>query len=458
MNRSDLHTTSKNVVVIGAARSGAAAASLLKKQGHNVFVSDHCDMKDPIKKQLKDEGIAYEENGHSARAETGDFAVISPGVPSSAPIVQAYQKSGKQVLSELELAWQHALGTVFAVTGTNGKTTVTNWLDFTWKAASKDHITAGNIGYAFSQKAAKTTKDTDILLEVSSFQLDHITTFRPHVSILLNITPDHLDRYENSFEKYANAKFRIFENQTAEDWLIYNYDDPVIKPRIKELLEQSKAPRILPFSTDQQLPEGAYLQDEYITLTINEHTEQLMHISDMSLAGTHNIYNGLAVTLAAKVADISNEVIRESLKRFEGVEHRLEFVRELEGVHYINDSKATNINSAWYALESLKRPGILIIGGRDKGNDYTTLHELLYHKIHTVVAIGEAREKIYKQIGKIVPHIHLADTLENAVQIAHNSAQTGDAVLMSPACSSFDMFENYEHRGNEFKKLVHQLT
>lgn len=458
MNRSDTHTSKKDVVVIGAARSGAAAATLLKNRGHHVFVSDYSSINDHIKKQLIDEGIPYEEKGHTNRAESGDFAVISPGVPSNAPIVQNYQKRGRQVLSELELAWQHASGTVFAVTGTNGKTTVTNWLDFTWQTATKDHITAGNIGQAFSQMAANTTKDTDILLEVSSFQLDHITTFRPHVSILLNITPDHLDRYENSFEKYAEAKFRIFENQTNKDWLIYNYDDPVIQTRVNKLREQSKAPRLLPFSTHQLLKEGASVNDGFISITINQQSEQLMHISDIGLAGTHNLYNSLAVTLAAKAADISNEVIRESLKRFEGVEHRLEFIRELDGVRYINDSKATNINAAWYALESLKRPGVLILGGRDKGNDYTKLHELLYHKIHTVIAIGESREKIYNQVGEVVPAIHLADTLADAVEIARNSADTGDTVLMSPACSSFDMFDNYEHRGNVFKKLVHQLT
>ena len=455
MNRPDKNTV--DVVVIGAARSGVAAASLLKKTGYNVFVSDHGAVKNHIKQQLDNEEIPYEENGHTERAESGTFAVVSPGVPSNAPIVQEYQKRGKNVISELELAWQHASGTVYAVTGTNGKTTVTNWLDFVWNRASKKHSTAGNIGYAFSHVALETTDQADLLLEVSSFQLDHIRTFRPHAAILLNITPDHLDRYAHSFEKYAAAKFRIFEHQSSGDWLIYNHDDPVITSRIKKLRERKKAPKLLPFSTEQELPKGAYVKDGMINITINNNSEELMYTSEIGLAGSHNLSNGLAVALAAKVAQISNEVIRESLKRFEGVEHRLEFVRELDGVRYINDSKATNINAAWYALDSLKTPGVLILGGRDKGNDYTTLHKLIYEKIHTVIAIGESRDKILDQVGRVVPDIYRAETMEEAVQKAHDVAHSGDIVLLSTACSSFDMFDNYEHRGNVFKKLVHQL-
>ena len=274
---------------------------------------------------------------------------------------------------------------------------------------------------------------------------------------MLNITPDHLDRYHNNFDEYAAAKFRIFENQGAADWLIYNFDDPVIREKVQDFEGQEDSPRLLPFSTREELSEGAFLKDEQLITIINNKKESLMRASQISLSGKHNLKNGMATILAARADEIKSEKIRESLKRFEGVEHRLEFVRELGGVEFINDSKATNINSVWYALDSLNAPGVLIMGGRDKGNDYTELHRLLYEKVHTVIAIGESKEKIRDQVGKVVPSFELADSLEEAVEKAHNAANYGDVVLLSTACASFDMFENFEHRGREFKKAVQSL-
>jgi len=445
------------IVVIGGARSGIAAASLLYSKGKNVFLSDNNPIQPDFKKRLETEGIPYEENGHSGLAEKGIYAVVSPGVPTSAPVVQHYLNSGKRVISEIELASGFCESTIVAVTGTNGKTTVTNWLDFTWETANKPHITAGNIGNAFSDMAEHATPEKTAILEVSSFQLDHIEKFQPHVSLLLNITPDHLDRYNHSFEAYAKAKFRIFQNQNKYNWLIYNYDDQVIRHRIEKLRSQSQAPRLLPFSLKKELKNGAYIKDEAIFLNLNQKKERLMRTREVSLPGMHNLKNGMATALAARALEIQSEYIRESLKTFEGVEHRLEFVRDLNGIKFINDSKATNINAVWYALESIDAPVVLILGGRDKGNDYSELHELIYQKVHTIIAIGEARQKIKDQVGKVVPSLFLAGNLDEAVDRAFESAQKGDCVLLSTACASFDMFENYEHRGNEFKKLVHDL-
>jgi len=445
------------IVVIGAARSGIAVASLLKRQGNRVFVTDSGAIAPHIKQRLVEEQIPFEENGHTEVAEAGKYAVVSPGVPTSAPIVQEYINSGRSVYSEIEMAFKHVNGRIVAVTGTNGKTTVTSWLDHVWSLTDQHYVTAGNIGNAYSEVVEQTNANSYSLLEVSSFQLDHIDTFRPDISILLNITPDHLDRYNNNFDEYAAAKFRIFENQDGGNWLVYNYDDPVIREKIKQLEKQKDSPRLLPFSIREELPEGAFLEDQELVIIINNKKESYMRASQISLSGKHNLQNGMATALAARAAEIKSEVIRESLKRFEGVEHRLEFVRKLDGVEYINDSKATNINSVWYALDSLDAPAVLIMGGRDKGNDYTELHRLLYEKVHTVIAMGESKEKIKEQVGKVVPNMELAETLEQAVKQAQNAANCGDVVLLSTACASFDMFENFEHRGHEFKKAVQAL-
>ena len=448
----------RHIVVVGAARSGLAVASLLKRKGARVFVTDHSTIADPVKKTLKELGIPFEENGHSDKARGADFLALSPGVPTEAPLVQEYLQAGKKAFSEIEVASWFNKSSMIAVTGSNGKTTVTNWLDHTWKKAGRNHVTGGNIGHAFSDLVEQTDENSEAILEVSSFQLDHIKGFHPHVSMLLNVTPDHLDRYDDDFNKYAAAKFRITENQNDKDWFIYNYDDPKTAEHVASLKKKAAAPKLLAFSNQREPDQnGAFVRDENIILKFNQEEEVLMPISDVNLSGKHNLNNGLATALAARASEIQSDVIRESLSTFEGFEHRLEHVRTVDGVKYINDSKATNINAVWYALDSFDMPLTLILGGRDKGNDYSELAELIRKKVHTIIAIGEARPLIEEQLKTVVPHFETAKTMNDAVREAKNGAKRGEVVLLSPACSSFDMYDNYEHRGNEFKKAVNRL-
>ncbi|NIR73088.1 MAG: UDP-N-acetylmuramoyl-L-alanine--D-glutamate ligase [Aliifodinibius sp.] len=449
----------KHIVVVGAARSGLAVASLLKRKGADVFVTDHGPIADAVKEKLNTLDIDFEENGHTSKAEDAAFLAISPGVPTEAPLVQKYLKSGKEVFSEIEIASWFNKSSIVAVTGSNGKTTVTNWLDHTWEKAGRKHITAGNIGYAFSDKVDQTTENSEALLEVSSFQLDHIERFHPHISVLLNITADHLDRYNHDFSSYAKSKFRIIENQTGKDWFIYNYDDPTITSHVDSLKKKEDTPRLLPFSTTEELSEtdGAFVRNQNIILKINKEEEVLMPTREVKLSGNHNLSNGLATALAARASEIKSDVIRESLRTFEGVEHRLELVRTVNGVKYINDSKATNINAVWYALDSFDVPMTIILGGRDKGNDYSELVEQIREKVHTIIAIGEARPMIEEQLQTVVPNFKTAEDMNEAVRSAKEVAKRGEVVLLSPACSSFDMYDNYEHRGNEFKKAVNRL-
>ncbi|MGM0545819.1 MAG: UDP-N-acetylmuramoyl-L-alanine--D-glutamate ligase [Bacteroidota bacterium] len=449
----------KHIVVVGAARSGLAVASLLKRKGARVFVTDHGAIADSTKEKLQKSEIPFEENGHSPKAEKADFLVVSPGVPTEAPLVQTYLSAGKEVFSEMEIASWFNKSDIVAVTGSNGKTTVTNWLDHTWQKAGRNHITAGNIGQAFSDQIENTTEHGEALLEVSSFQLDHIDTFRPHISLLLNITPDHLDRYNDQLAAYAASKFRITENQTGADLFIYNYDDPTIASHVESLKKKEQAPRLLAFSNSREIKEsdGAFIRNQHIILKFNKEEEVLMPTKDIQLNGKHNLSNGLATALAARASEIKSDVIRESLRTFEGVEHRLEHVRTVNGVTYVNDSKATNINAVWYALDSFNVPLTLILGGRDKGNDYEELVDQIREKVHTVIAIGEARPMIEEQLKSVVPNFKTVNTMNEAVRTAKKGAKRGEVVLLSPACSSFDMYDNYEHRGNEFKKAVNRL-
>ena len=447
----------KHIVVIGAARSGLAVACLLHRKGAKVFVSDYSPISESAKQRLGKEGISFEESGHTDKAHQGEFAVLSPGVPTSAPPVQEYLNSGKEVYSEIEVASWFNESPIVAVTGSNGKTTVTSWLGHTWTKAERPNQVGGNIGFAFSDMVEESKPDKDALLEVSSFQLDHIDEFHPQVSMILNITPDHLDRYEDDLQKYARSKFRITENQTDDDWFIYYYDDPIIKQHVEDLKKKDGAPRMLAFSNTKEVPAGAFVRNENIIIKINDEEEILMPISELSLNGRHNLNNGLATALAARAAEIKNDIIRESLRTFEGVEHRLEHVRTVSGVKYINDSKATNINAVWYALDSFNTPMVLILGGRDKGNDYTELIDQIKEKVHTVVAIGEAQPMIEEQLKHVVSQFETAKTMEQAVRMGRKYAKRGEMVLLSPACSSFDMYENYEHRGNEFKRIVNGL-
>ncbi|MEX1063440.1 MAG: UDP-N-acetylmuramoyl-L-alanine--D-glutamate ligase [Balneolaceae bacterium] len=451
----------KHITVVGAARSGLAAARMLAGRGATVYVSDASPIQPGVKSALDRDGIPWEERGHTERAKQADMAVVSPGVPDDTPIMTHYRKTGIPVYSELEAASWFNRSPVVAVTGSNGKTTVARWMEHTWKTAGRACLTGGNIGRPFSDIIDETGAGRTTILEVSSFQLDHILGFRPDVSVILNITPDHLDRYEYSFERYIESKLRIAANQRTEDILILNSDDPVLSEKADLLKKRKAHPRILSYSINSEVERGAFIRDQKIIFKINDtnDTEELfMHSGDVGLPGKHNLSNSLATALAARVSEIKSESIRESLKTFGGVEHRLELVSELNGVRYINDSKATNINAVWFALDSYRMPVVLIMGGRDKGNDYLALKEQITEKVHTIIALGEARPGIKKQLGNVVPDFFEAETLEEAVQLACKKAKRGEIVLLSPACSSFDMFENYEQRGDAFKNAVRELA
>ncbi|REL24260.1 UDP-N-acetylmuramoyl-L-alanine--D-glutamate ligase [Rhodohalobacter sp. SW132] len=447
----------RHIVVAGGARSGVAAALLLKRQGADVFLSDAGVIAEPMAERLRAEEIPFEQDGHTSRAEEGEFLIISPGIPTTAPIAQSYLNAGKKIYSEVELASWFNNGRTVAVTGSNGKTTVVNWLSHIWKTAGKPHYTAGNIGTAYSEVSGEPNPVKDTLLEISSFQLDHIESFRPNISMILNITPDHLDRYHNNFDLYAQSKFRITENQTADDWFIYDADDPVLAKFSHQLSQKETAPRMLAFSVEREVEQGIYLDGGQLILTFNQKKETFMDMNNVGLPGKHNLKNGMAAALAARACEIKNNLIRESIRSFEGVEHRLEPVRELDGVRYINDSKATNVNAVWYALDSYDMPVVLILGGRDKGNNYRELESQLREKVHTVIAMGEAREAIQSQLSSLVPNLVEANSMKEAVKLASKSAKRGEVVLLSPACSSFDMFENYEDRGRIFKQAVLDL-
>lgn len=447
----------RHIVVAGAARSGVAVAVLMKHHGGDVFVSDFGTIKPEQLQRLEQEAIPYEQNQHSEKAMNGEFLVLSPGVPSTSPIATRYSNDGKSIYSEIEVSSWFNRSPIIAITGSNGKTTVANWLAHTWKTAQKDYLLAGNIGTAFSDMVSESGPDKDALLEISSFQLDHIDRFHPHVSVILNITPDHLDRYNNDFKKYTESKCRITSNQTENDWFIYNADDPVVSTFAETLSNRKNSPRQLAFSTEKEVEEGIFIRDNSLIFKINHNEEKLMQIDNIGVPGRHNLKNGMATALAARASEIKKENLRESLETFEGVAHRLETVRELDGVRYINDSKATNINAVWYALDSFDMPIVLILGGRDKGNDYLELEDQLREKVHTVVSIGEAQQAIKEQLRGVVPHIIEADTLKHAVKAARKQAKRGEVVLLSPACSSFDMFEDYEDRGDQFKQAVIEL-
>ncbi|MEX2641025.1 MAG: UDP-N-acetylmuramoyl-L-alanine--D-glutamate ligase [Balneolales bacterium] len=445
----------KHIAIIGAAKSGVAAARMLQAGGARLFVSDSGEIEVSVRRMLDDCNIEYEQYGHSHKMQSADFAVVSPGVPTEAAAVQWYLKAGKPVYSEIEAASWFCESPVLAVTGSNGKTTTVNWMAHTRAVAGKPHLVAGNIGVAFSDMVRQTNPQTEIILETSSFQLDHIDSFRPKSSILLNITPDHLNRYANNFEKYAGSKLRISENQQSGDSVIYWNDDPLLKKHYSGPNENG--PEKFAFSETVEVDKGAFVRNNKIFLNVKKKEEFIMNAAEVGLPGRHNLRNSLAVALSARLSDIDNEVIRESLGRFKGVEHRLERVREINGVCYFNDSKATNVNAVWYALDSFNAPLVLILGGRDKGNDYTELTGKIREKVHSIIAIGEARQTIQDQLKHAVPNFRSCPTLEEAVQAASAYANRGDVVLLSPACASFDMFASYEARGNLFKALVNNL-
>jgi UDP-N-acetylmuramoylalanine--D-glutamate ligase len=442
--------------IIGAARSGVAVARLLQSRGADVLVSDAAPQETmrETAAMLEREGIPAEFGGHTARVLEAGTLVVSPGVRADAPVVRQAETAGLVVVSEIEVAGWFCKAPIIGVTGTNGKTTTTTLIGRMLDDARHPAVVGGNIGTAFSEVVERTVEGGSAVLEISSFQLEHIRSFRASVAVLLNITPDHLDRYGHSFERYAAAKARIFEHQEPGDVAIYNTDDEAARVTA----EQSIPPgvRRLAFSAKGRVEEGAYVERDHVMTSLDGRISNVLPVRDISIPGLHNLYNAMAAVLAVKARGIATASARASLRNFRGVEHRLEFVRELRGVRFVNDSKATNVDSVWYALQSFDRPLVLLLGGRDKGNDYGRLTDLVRRHVHAIVAIGESAETVEQAFRDVVP-VRRADTMPRAVDTAVALSRPGETVLLSPACASFDWFENYEHRGKVFKQLVMDL-
>jgi UDP-N-acetylmuramoylalanine--D-glutamate ligase len=441
------------LVVLGAQESGVGAARLAQREGIDVFVSDAGAIKPKYRDELKSRGIAFEEGGHTAsRVLDADEVVKSPGIPDSASLVVAAREKGLSVISEIEFAYRYCNGRIIAITGSNGKTTTTLLTHHILQKAGLDVAVGGNVGNSFAALVAEGDR-AHYVLELSSFQLDGIHTFRPDIAVLLNITPDHLDRYQYRMEKYVDSKFRIAMNQRPEDHFIHCADDP---ESTNWLRTHSVKARRWPFSIRHTLEQGAFLQDEQIQITTDQTTFR-MSIIELALQGKHNVYNSMAAGIAARVLDIRKDIVRESLSDFQNVEHRLEHVAMVHGIEFINDSKATNVNSTWYALESMSKPVIWVAGGVDKGNDYSTLRDLVKERVKAIVCMGTDNGAIHKAFGDLVPVLVDTASAEQAVQTAYEMAESGDVVLLSPACASFDLFENYEERGRKFKTAVKAL-
>ena len=448
-----MNVSGKRISVIGAVRSGIGAAKLIKKLGGVPFVSDSAS-ESKIKSSvslLKENKIEYETGGHSDKVYKCDLMIASPGVPSDAPVLKEAKERNIKVISELEFASRFCKGKIVAITGTNGKTTTTSLCGHLFNVCGHKTYTAGNIGLAFSEIATDVKEDEFVALEVSSFQLDLINEFKPDVAMILNITPDHLNRYENKFENYIGSKFRIFKNQDENDYLILNKDDQTINKNITGYKSKS-----FYFSLNEDISNGCYLSNDQIIFNRDYKPEFSFAINEMQIKGEHNIANAMAVITAAKVFDFDNGKIKEGLRTFKGVEHRLELVREINGVKYVNDSKATNVDSVWYALKSFDEPLFLILGGQDKGNDYDKIKNLVEEKVKKIYAIGSSAEKVFNFFHNIVK-VELKVSLEEVISSASKEARSGDVVLLSPACASFDMFDNYEHRGKVFKEAVNNL-
>jgi len=443
----------KKTSVIGAARSGVAVAKLLRSQGAQVFVSDMAPA-EKIQSQISELqafGIEFESGNHSNRVFDCDLMIISPGVPGNAPVVSEAQHRGIEIVSELEVGSWYCRAPIVAITGSNGKTTTTTLTGRILSDATKKHIVAGNIGTAFSSVVLELAETDIAVLEVSSFQLDHIDKFRPRISVILNITSDHMDRYDHSMEKYASSKARVFKNQRSDDILIYNLDDEWTRKVVE------RAPcRKFPISIQQNVHRGACVEENNLVVYTKGNRTELIDIDQIFIKGKHNLYNSMAAGLAGILLGVHPTSIHTTLKTFEGVEHRLEFVRDINNVRYYNDSKATNVDSVWYALQAFKEPIILLLGGRDKGNDYTRLLDLVRKQVKTIIAIVESAKKVEDSFrGTTV--IKKATSMDEAVATARFLSQPGDIVLLSPACASFDWFRNYEHRGEVFKQLVMNL-
>ncbi|MBS1916781.1 MAG: UDP-N-acetylmuramoyl-L-alanine--D-glutamate ligase [Bacteroidetes bacterium] len=445
---------SKRLIILGSGESGVGAALLAKQQGYNVFVSDAGAVKPDFKKELTEAEIEFEEGKHTVeKILEADEVMKSPGIPEKNEMVKRIRAKGIPVISEIELAFRYkGKSKVVGITGSNGKTTTTAMTYHICKHGGLDCALVGNIGYSFAKQVAEEPKQWYIA-EISSFQLDDIKTFRPDISILTNITEDHLDRYDYKFENYIASKFRIIMNQTDEDYFIYCEDDPVIKQHINQHPIHTNP---LPFTMQHELNKGGFIRNGQMTVIAGSEKMQ-MSIYDFALKGIHNQYNTMAAGIAAATIGIRKEKIREAIQSFEALEHRMEYVSTVRGVEFINDSKATNVNSTWYALESMTKPTILILGGVDKGNDYSLIRDLVKEKVKAIVCMGTDNIKINDAFKNDVALMVNTGSAEEAVKAAFHFANKGDVVLLSPACASFDLFKNYEDRGKQFKEAVRDL-
>jgi len=441
------------IVILGAGESGVGTAILGKKKGFEVFVSDSGKIKKKYKQVLLHHEINWEEEVHSETLIlTADIVMKSPGIPENTAIVLKLKKEGIKIVSEIEFAAAYTSATIIGITGSNGKTTVASMLYQILDDAGSNVALAGNIGKSFAELVA--TKDkSQFVLELSSFQLDGTFNFAPHIAILTNLSPDHLDRYGNDYDRYIDSKFKIIMNQTSDDYFIYDEDDAMIN---KWISNNKIKPQLIPFSLKKELKKGAYLKNNEIIITTNNNTFT-MSITKLGQQGQHNIKNAMAASTASKLLHIRKETIRRSLENFQGVEHRLENVLKINNVRYINDSKGTNVNATFYALDSMEASTVWIVGGVDKGNDYSELFALVNEKVKAIICLGVDNEKIIKAFGNVVDIMVETHSMEDAVKVAYRLSKRGDNVLLSPACASFDLFEDYEDRGRQFKNAVRNL-
>ncbi len=443
----------KRIVILGAGESGAGAAVLAQVKGLDTFVSDQGAIKDKYKALLDQYAIPWEEGGHTeARVLAADEVVKSPGIPNDAPLVLKLKAQGTPVISEIEFAGRYTDATMICVTGSNGKTTTTSLIYHIFRSAGLNVGLAGNIGQSLALQVATRHYDYYVI-ELSSFQLDNMYEFRANIAVLMNITPDHLDRYDHCMQNYVDAKFRITQNQTPEDAFIFWNDDPIIR---RELARHGLRARLYPFSAVKEDGAIAYVEDDEVH--IDQPIAFNMEQEELALRGTHNLYNSLAAGISANVAGIRKECIRQALSDFKGVPHRLEYVASVRGIRFVNDSKATNVNSCWYALQSMKSPVVLILGGKDKGNDYREIEDLVRQKCRALVFLGLHNEKLHAAFDPLgLPTADVQTGMKDAVEAAYRLAQKGDTVLLSPCCASFDLFQSYEDRGDQFKACVRRL-
>ncbi|PBQ31435.1 UDP-N-acetylmuramoyl-L-alanine--D-glutamate ligase [Sphingobacteriaceae bacterium] len=447
---------SKRLVILGSGESGVGTAILAKQKGFDVFVSDKSLIKEKYKKQLVEENILFEEGIHTEAMILNAHEVVkSPGIPDKVDIVQKLKAKSIPVISEIEFAGRYTNATKICITGSNGKTTTTLLTYHILKKAGYNVGLGGNVGKSFAMQVARENFDYYVL-ELSSFQLDGMYDFTADIAVLLNITPDHLDRYEYKFENYVASKFRITQNQSKQNYFVYNHDDAVITNYITEHKINAT---LVPFSIKEPIDgDGAFLTTNQITLNYKPNQNPLiMTIEELALQGKHNVYNSMAAGMTARIVDVRKEIIRESLQDFQNIEHRLEFVASINGIEFINDSKATNVNSTWYALESMEKPVVWICGGQDKGNDYNELMDLVKARVKAIICLGKDNSKIINAFKGVIETIVETDNAADAVAASYKIGKKGDVVLLSPACASFDLFQNYEDRGMQFKGAVRAL-